>query len=399
MPAKLAFTTDRLVRLTCPPDLDRIYVADTRTPCLTICVTRAGQRTFYVYRRYLGKPTRFPLGQFPGELSVEDARRKAVVWNGMIADGIDPRQAKRTARAEMTFGELWADYLDKHVKARRRPRTQAEYERQFNVYLASWKGRRLSQIDRAAVGALHARLGQTNGKYQANRVLALVHSLFTWATNHFGYRDGNPAAGIEKFPERSRERFLLPDEMERFFAALDAEAGDDEKYADLFRLALFTGARMSNLKAMRFEHVNLDRAEWTIPGEQTKNGEPVTIPLVPDAVEIVRRRRLATRGNHLFPGRHGGHVQDANKPWQRIIERAKLPDLRMHDLRRSLGSWQAASGASLPIIGRTLGHRSTAATQIYARLQQAGDPVREAIATATAAMLAAANNGKETGNG
>jgi integrase len=393
MSAKISFTTDRLGKLTCPPDKDRHYFFDSRTLGLCVCVTRTGARTFFVYRRLLGKPVRVRLGLFPGELSVDDARKQAQVVNADIAQGRDPRHAKQTARAEITFGELWRDFYDKHVKAKRRPRTQAEYQRQCNAYLASWKGRRLSQIDRAAVQAIHFRLGQKNGKYQANRVLALLHALFTWAANHFGYVGGNPASGVEKFPERSRERFLLPDEMARFFAALDAE--DDTRYADMFRLALFTGARSSNIKAMRFEHVNLDRAEWTIPGEQTKNGEPITLPLIPAAVEIVKRRREQTRGNYLFAGRHGGHVQDANKPWQRIIERAGLPDLRMHDLRRSLGSWQAASGASLPLIGRTLGHKTAQATLVYARLQQAGDPVREAIATATAAMLAAAN-GKDT---
>ena len=62
-------------------------------------------------------------------------------------------------------------------------------------------------------------------------------------------------------------------------------------------------------------------------------------------------------------------------------------DLRIHDLRRTLGSWQAATGASLPIIGKSLGHKSLAATQIYARLNL--DPVRASVSKATDAMLLA----------
>jgi integrase len=54
---------------------------------------------------------------------------------------------------------------------------------------------------------------------------------------------------------------------------------------------------------------------------------------------------------------------------------AGLPDVRLHDLRRTLGSWQAIIGSSLPIIGKSLGHKSLTATQIYARLNL--DPVRE----------------------
>lgn len=65
-----------------------------------------------------------------------------------------------------------------------------------------------------------------------------------------------------------------------------------------------------------------------------------------------------------------------------------LPDIRIHDLRRSLGSWQAVTGASGYIIGKSLGHKSQQATAIYARLNL--DPVRESVERATEAMMAAA---------
>jgi len=65
-----------------------------------------------------------------------------------------------------------------------------------------------------------------------------------------------------------------------------------------------------------------------------------------------------------------------------------VADLRIHDLRRTLGSWQAKTGASLAIIGKSLNHKTHQATQIYARLDL--DPVRQSVNTATAAMLEAA---------
>jgi integrase len=76
------------------------------------------------------------------------------------------------------------------------------------------------------------------------------------------------------------------------------------------------------------------------------------------------------------------------KRWQALLKRAKVPDLRIHDLRRSLGSWQALGGASLSIIGKSLGHKSPSATAIYARLHL--DPVRASLNAATSAMLEAA---------
>jgi integrase len=77
-------------------------------------------------------------------------------------------------------------------------------------------------------------------------------------------------------------------------------------------------------------------------------------------------------------------VVDAKKAWERVRERSGLADVRMHDLRRTLGSWQALSGTSLQIIGKSLGHKSMKATEIYARLST--DPVRESVEKATQEM-------------
>jgi len=72
-----------------------------------------------------------------------------------------------------------------------------------------------------------------------------------------------------------------------------------------------------------------------------------------------------------------------------LLKRAGLADkdLRQHDLRRTLGSYQAAGGTSLGIIGKSLGHKSLAATAIYAQLDL--DPVRESVLSATRTMIAA----------
>ena len=73
------------------------------------------------------------------------------------------------------------------------------------------------------------------------------------------------------------------------------------------------------------------------------------------------------------------------------LTNAALKDLRIHDLRRTFGSWQAATGASLVVIGASLGHKDVSTTAIYARLSV--DPVRDAVEKATGAMLSAAGLG------
>ena len=149
---------------------------------------------------------------------------------------------------------------------------------------------------------------------------------------------------------------------------------------------LFTGARKMNVLSMRWEDVHLERALWTIP--LTKSGDSQRVPLAPAAVELLTRRRERSNGSiYVFPGTRKPHRTDVKSAWDRIRAAASLEDVRLHDLRRTLGSWQAAAGVSLPIIGKSLGHRDVQTTQIYARLDL--DPVRQAVTTATTAMLAA----------
>jgi integrase len=90
---------------------------------------------------------------------------------------------------------------------------------------------------------------------------------------------------------------------------------------------------------------------------------------------------------HVFPGRDGkGHLVNIAKAWTRIRSRAGLTDVRIHDLRRTLGSWLAGSGASLLLIGHALNHTQVSTTAIYARMNL--DPVRTALEGNAERMLA-----------
>ncbi len=71
--------------------------------------------------------------------------------------------------------------------------------------------------------------------------------------------------------------------------------------------------------------------------------------------------------------------------WRRIRKRAGLPDLRIHDLRRTCASWLAINGANLAVIRQTLNHSSLTVTQVYARLTV--QPVRDALERQAQRML------------
>ena len=389
--ARFPFTVRRLRTLPAPTQ-GRVYHYDKSTSGLCLCVTASGTKTFYIYRRISGKPTRVRLGRFP-DVSLEAARQAAVELAGEVAKGRDPAAERRAKREAPTLGELFDYWLTTHAKLHKK--TWRDDIRIFDKYLAKWRSRRLSTITKARVRAWHAAVGGDRGRYQANRALALLSAVWGKADD-LGHSGSNPCRGVRRFKEQSRERFLQPAEMRAFFAALMEE---EPVWRDFFLIALFTGARRSNVAAMAWADVDLTAGVWYLAGGETKGGEPLAIVLPPPAIEILRSR-IESRADSpwVFPGRTAtGHVAHPRVPWGRVLKRSGIRDLRIHDLRRSLGSWQAAAGASLPVIGRSLGHRNQQTTQVYARLQL--DPVRESVNRATAAMLAAGGLLEEDGDG
>ncbi|MBI4293645.1 MAG: tyrosine-type recombinase/integrase [Betaproteobacteria bacterium] len=425
------------------PKGKRAYYYDSKAKGLAVAVTDKGTKSFIVYRWVSGRPERITLGRYaqgqgPG-LTIEQARKAASEANLAIAKGENPAEKKRTARGETTLGSLFKEYCSRHAEVHNRRPDKAKSN--YRLYLSHWENRKLSNIKRADIQALHAKLGRETGKVTANIAVKLLRAMFNKAMEWEMWDRPNPAKGIQLFPEASRERFLQPDELPRFFKALADEP--NETIRDYLLMSLLTGARRSNVLAMRWEEVNLDRAEWRIP--TTKSGKPHTVPLLPEALEILKRRQPPAdvkdddpAKHYVFPGSGtDGHLVEPKKGWHRTLQRAELyqltewlaagkgwtpeqlrearsvmnygkaikdaraavkalgkdpgpariSDLRIHDLRRTLGSWQAATGASLPMIGRTLAHKNVSTTAIYARLSL--DPVRESMQKAAAAMMAA----------
>jgi len=381
----IKFTKKAIDDIVSPPEGKRTYVYDTLTRGLCIGVTPRGTKSFYLYRKIEGRADRIRIGPYP-DLTIEAARCKAAEYNAMIANGINPRDEIRGSRKEWTLDRLFREYIDRNVTPYRKPKTAENYTHQFNRYLRRWKTRRISAIKRSQIQSRHAQIGRDHGPYIANRVLALLSAMYGKAIAWEAYKGENPAKGVQKFREKSRDRFIQADELPRFFQALSEE--ENVTARECILLCLLTGARRGNVQAMRWEELDLNRGTWRIP--DTKSGEDITIPLVPLAQEILgTRREAAEESPWVFPGRFKDvHIKELRFAWIRILKRAEIENLRLHDLRRTMGSWQAAQGASLTIIGKSLGHKSPGSTSIYSRLNL--DPVRESMDRAASAILIAA---------
>lgn len=392
MARRIGFTVNVLERMTCPAGKDRAYIYDQRTPGLCLMVTKTGAKSFYLLTKFEGRTRRYGLGTFP-TVSIEQARKLAQQNIVKILNGIDPMEDKRQARTRsMTIAQLWEWFLETHAKPRKRSWRDDEvrYEKHIKPSLAH---RPIEKLTRSDVAALHRRLAQDHAPATANRVVALLSVMFNKA-REIDYKGGNPCEGVERFRETSRDRFLSADELPRFMSAIEDEQ-TPEMWRHYFTLLLLTGARSGNLKSMRWSEVDLSSGTWRIPQDKAKAGETILVHLSTMAVSILQERQQTVKGPWVFPaaGSKSGHVVEPRKQWENLLTRANLPGVRIHDLRRTLGSWQAATGASLSVIGKSLGHRNVATTAIYARLNI--DPVRESVNKATDAMLVAVEASKE----
>src|SRR5262249_48227835 len=109
-----------------------------------------------------------------------------------------------------------------------------------------------------------------------------------------------------------------------FYAALATEPNDTIR--DYILLSLLTGARRSNVLAMRWGEIDFARAEWRIP--RTKNDDPHTVPLTPEAVTILEQRRVGRAPVYVFPGDgESGHLVEPKTGWRRVFDRDELTQL------------------------------------------------------------------------
>lgn len=413
------------------PAKGRDYYQDAKENGLSLYVTSGGAKTFFVRKRVKGANVRMTIGSAK-DISVEQARKEAQKLKGQVALGEDPIATKKKEIADRrTFGEHFHEYLERYSKKHKK--SWKYDEREVHKFLSHWFNRRLSDISKGEVQKLVLRVCDDHGLYLANRILERIRAMYNKAIE-WGWEGTNPTNGIKKYRERKRDRFILPNEMPFLFQALQEESNETAR--DYFMILLLVGQRRTNVLMMRWEEINWEHQIWRIP--DTKSGEPVIVPLTEKAIDILSNRKKNSQSPWVFPGEKNStqYYTDPSRAWDRIRKKATLSmwstdpilasiiehcrreinpevafdqffkrvlktiedkaitppaglmDVRMHDIRRTFGSYQAITGASLQIIGKSLGHKSSDATQIYARLNI--DPVRASIEKATEAMFTSA---------
>lgn len=355
-----------------------VYDNDVRGFCVT--VTPKNSKAYYYVGRINGRARRIKLGSFP-EMTATEARERCreTVVEGQR--GKDPTLQRTTGRR--TLGELFDLYLQVHAKPNKK--TWADDVRDFNRFCGKLKTKSLLEIRRGMISQLVSQVQAEVGASAAHKIRALLSKMCNIGVKH-EWLEFNPVTGTDRPKIASRDRYLRPDEITRFFVAVEQLQRETSK--DFIKLAVFTGARRSNLCEMEWSELDLNRGVWTIPAAKFKGKRMHTVPLIPQALEILRRRKLnaASGQKWVFPGGGKlGHIVEPKEAMRRVKEIAGIEDLRFHDLRRTLGAWQNNAGTPTRIIQGTLGH-ATIATTAAAYSPNEVEPIRNAMQTAVDAM-------------
>ncbi|KAF0210443.1 MAG: phage integrase family [Methylocystaceae bacterium] len=383
MIVRIAKLTKRIVD-TAQPEPERYVVWDSTLKGFGLRVEPSGTKTFLVRYRIAGRKRFLAVGRF-GHLTPEQARGLAQATLADVRRGSDPAEERRGERAAITVDELARRFLAEHIGPKRKGTTAAHYRSLIERYVLPKHGsRKAHDFARSDLARLH--LSMRDHPYQANRLLAVVASMYSFAERLGLVADEcNPAARIERFPEARRERFLTTEELARLGEAF-RRFGCDGRFREgiaALRLLLFTGARLREILHLRWEHVDMERGLLFLP--DSKTGKK-TIFLNAPALAVLRS--LERVGDCVIPGADPSLPRaDLKKPWAAVTEAATLPGLRIHDLRHSFASVGAGAGLGLPIVGKLLGHMQASTTNRYAHLD--ADPVRRAADAIGEAISAA----------
>ena len=226
----------------------------------------------------------------------------------------------------------------------------------------------VKDVTQADVRAMHEAMGKT--PRNANNVLTALSKMITWSIER-GWRDedSNPCRGVVRYREMRRNRYLSPEEAKRLGDTLRRviRDGSDNTYVvAAIWLIIFTGARRNEVLTLKWDYVDQGRRMLVLPDSKTG---PKSILLNHHALAVLAGLTKVNGNPYVFVGHvTGKSLINIAKPWERIRKLAKLPGLRLHDLRHSFGNRAIDAGGTTRVLGILLGHSDEDTTAIYAHV-------------------------------
>ncbi len=369
------------------PDYGQVEYWDETVQGLILRVSYGGRKAWCVSYRHGRQKRRLTLGPYPA-LSLADAREMAEDALRSVAHGKDPAAEKIAERNAETFGELAAEYIEKHAKVKKKSWRKDELAFKRDL-LPKWRHRQAASITRRDVVALLDDIRERGAGIQANRTLEILRKAYNWAIS----RDivtFNPCAGVERpSQEHSRERVLSDDEIRSVWKAFESQ---EPMVSAAFKLRLLTAQRGQEIQMMKWQ--DIDGKWWTIPGEGTKNGLAHRVPLSAQAIDVLcELNESDDRTGWVFPSNKiDGPIANMWVDAGSIRSESGV-EFVPHDLRRTCASRMTGDlGISRFDVGKILNHVETGVTSTYDR--HSYDPEKARALSAWGARLEEILTGK-----
>lgn len=357
---------------------------DPRVPGLRLRYGATKNTWALFYRSKAGKQRNMKLGD-DRVFTLTAARERAREVLAAVAKGEDPAGLRQELQNRPTMAMLRDWHLERHAETKNKAKWRDEVRSLYRLHILPTLGEdtAVADVSEADIEALHFKLRKT--PYQANRVASVLHKAFKLAEG-WGWRPrhSNPVA-VERYKEHKRKRKPDAAEAVRLLIALNAMREESPWFVGLVELLCFTGARLNEIMAARWEWVQEDGLH--LP--DSKTGEKVVLlsSFARDVLASIPR----VKGNpYIIVGRlKGRHLVNVSKPWARLMKGASVTvRLVRHDLRRFFASAGLSSGLDLSRVGDLLGHMDPATTKRYAYLlTDAGLESAEQAASAVHSMM------------
>ncbi len=377
------------------PEGKRLDYWDTSLRGLVLRLSPDGSKVFSIMYYIGGVRRRKTIGPYP-LLSLADARELARADLELVRQGIDPieeqkrREAAEVARraAGFKFGSLASQYIEEYAKQNKK--SWREDQRQLDrLLLPEFGDRNAKDITRTEIRSF-LRVLAARTPVQANRTLACIRKIFSWAIKEEVIElETNPASNISApgGRERSKERVLDDAGIRQIWAEMEKDSTPVKR---ALQLILLTGQRPGEVLRLCWAEIDQNEALWTIPASKTKNGEANLVPLSPAALRILARQKAALAAQRetreergqaavsdvfVFPCRTVSKpfpmtIYALNQVTQDIARALEIESFSPHDLRRTCATRLGAMMVPGHVIARILNHKQKDITSaVYNKYQ------------------------------
>lgn len=282
---------------------------------LTIEVRPTGAK-FWRYRyRYAGKPTMLALGEYP-DIGLAEAREARAKARALLKNGVNPvhvAQAQRAAvllNSENTFSAIATELLAKRMKEGLSESSIARERRLIEKGLAGIARTPIADVSAPMLLAVLRKIEGRGTIETAHRARALASMVFRYAiaTGRTKFNPVNDLLGALQKPQKQHFSSVTdPAQVGGLLRAIHAYSATPTVMAAL-KLAPLVFVRPGELRAARWEDIDLEAAEWRYTASKT--GTPHIVPLASQAVAILKELHPFTeRSEYVFPS-----IRSAKRP-------------------------------------------------------------------------------------